>query len=153
MTNRLMLVFVGFSTLLFLGLAALGAGGAMAFFSRPAFIAASAITFALTIASVFSEGHLGAGVREDRGNRWVIPVFGALSVLDAFLPARTDKRRGGSAERAFRRAIRGLSRAHGAARAWTLLILRTLARRGSSAPRRFPRAIFRAMSSAPRGQP
>jgi protein-S-isoprenylcysteine O-methyltransferase Ste14 len=87
-----MLVFVGFvSTLVFLGLAALGAGGAAAFFSRPAFIAATAITLALTIVSWFSRGHLGAGVREDRGNRWVLPVFGALTMMDAFLPAYTDR--------------------------------------------------------------
>jgi hypothetical protein len=31
-------------------------------------------------------------VREDRGNRWVIVVFGLIGLLDAYLPAYTDRK-------------------------------------------------------------
>jgi protein-S-isoprenylcysteine O-methyltransferase Ste14 len=90
--DRLMLLVIALaSSLAFLGLAALGAGGIGAFLAHPPLAAAAAITLALTIVSCFSEGHLGAGEREDRGNRWVIPVFGAIAVLDAFLPAYMDR--------------------------------------------------------------
>lgn len=30
-------------------------------------------------------------MREDRGNRWVIAAFGAIGLLDAWLPAYTDR--------------------------------------------------------------
>lgn len=79
------------STLAFLGLAALGAGGVSAFFGRPAFVALALVTLALVVAACFSQGHIGAGVREDRGNRWVLAAFGVVGLLDAFLPAYTDR--------------------------------------------------------------
>ena len=31
-------------------------------------------------------------MREDRGNRWVLAVFGVIGLLDAFLPAWTDRK-------------------------------------------------------------
>jgi protein-S-isoprenylcysteine O-methyltransferase Ste14 len=34
---------------------------------------------------------LSPGVREDRGNRWVIAAFGLIGVLAAYLPAYTDR--------------------------------------------------------------
>jgi protein-S-isoprenylcysteine O-methyltransferase Ste14 len=40
---------------------------------------------------LFSEGHIGAGVKEDRSNRWVIAALGVLGVLGAYLPAYTDR--------------------------------------------------------------
>jgi protein-S-isoprenylcysteine O-methyltransferase Ste14 len=43
----------------------------------------------LLLSSVFSGGNLSKGVREDRGNRWVIVAFG---LLDAYLPAYTDRK-------------------------------------------------------------
>ena len=49
------------------------------------------VTIALGFAALFSEGHIGTGVREDRSNRWVIAALTALSVLDAYLPAYTDR--------------------------------------------------------------
>ena len=51
----------------------------------------TAATIALGVASLFTEGHIGAGVREDRSNRWVIAALGVLSFVDAFLPAYTDR--------------------------------------------------------------
>ena len=75
----------------FLGLAIAGAGGAKRFFSYPPLTAVTVVTIALGFAALFSEGHIGTGVREDRSNRWVIAALTALSVLDAYLPAYTDR--------------------------------------------------------------
>jgi protein-S-isoprenylcysteine O-methyltransferase Ste14 len=75
----------------YLGLAIAGAGGANAFFFHPPLIAVTVVTIALGFASLFSEGHVDAGVREDRSNRWVIAALGALGVIDAYLPAYTDR--------------------------------------------------------------
>jgi protein-S-isoprenylcysteine O-methyltransferase Ste14 len=75
----------------YLGLAIAGAGGADRFFSRPSLIAVTVVTIALGFASLFSEGHLGSGVKEDRSNRWVIAALGALGVIDAYLPDYTDR--------------------------------------------------------------
>jgi amino acid transporter len=65
-------VFTVLSIVAFLGLAIVGAGGLARFFSYPPLIAVSVVTIALGVASLFSEGHIGAGVREDRSNRWVV---------------------------------------------------------------------------------
>ena len=91
--NRLAIgVFAIVSTLAYLGLAALGAGGVAAFLAQPPLAALALITMAFAVAAAFSQGHLGAGVREDRGNRWVIAAFGVIGLFDAFLPAYTDRR-------------------------------------------------------------
>lgn len=79
-------------TLVFLGLAILGAGGFAAFFSRPPLAALTATTLALTVAGLLSEGNLSPGLREDRSNRWVFAAFGALGALSAYLPALMDRR-------------------------------------------------------------
>jgi protein-S-isoprenylcysteine O-methyltransferase Ste14 len=75
----------------FLGLAIAGAGGAKRFFSYPPLTAVTVVTIALGFAALSSEGHVGSGVKEDRSNRWVIAAFTALGVLDAYLPAYTDR--------------------------------------------------------------
>ena len=80
------------ATLFFLGLAVLGWGGFAAFFSHPALIALTVVTFALAGAGLFSSGNLSPGVREDRANRWVLVAFAAIGVLDAWLPAYTDRK-------------------------------------------------------------
>ncbi len=49
------------------------------------------VTIALGFAALFSEGHIGSGVKEDRSNRWVIAALGTLGVIDAYLPAYTDR--------------------------------------------------------------
>jgi protein-S-isoprenylcysteine O-methyltransferase Ste14 len=51
-----------------------------------------AVLFALSILSFFAGGNLNAGVREDRGNRWVIAVFVIIGFLNAYLPAYTDRK-------------------------------------------------------------
>ena len=87
---RMALILVG--TAAYLGLAVLGWGGLAAFFSHPALVALAIVVFALAVASFFAGGNLSSGVREDRGNRWVIVAFGVIGLLDAYLPAYTDRR-------------------------------------------------------------
>ncbi|AST32523.2 isoprenylcysteine carboxylmethyltransferase family protein [Ralstonia solanacearum] len=84
-------VFAVLSVLMSLGLAVLGWGGLAAFLAHPARIALVGITAVLTVAALFSEGNLSSGEREDRANRWVLPVFGVIGLLSAWLPAYTDR--------------------------------------------------------------
>lgn len=78
------------STAAYLGLAILGWGGP-SFFSNPARIALTIVTLAMGLVAMFAGGSLSPGVREDRGNRWVIAVFGVIGLLAGFLPAYTDR--------------------------------------------------------------
>ncbi|GLZ85690.1 hypothetical protein Pres01_17410 [Metapseudomonas resinovorans] len=79
------------STLAYLGLAILGLGGFAAFFGHPPLVALTLVLFVLAGLAPFSGGNLSSGVREDRRNRWVLPVFGIIGILSAFLPAYTDR--------------------------------------------------------------
>jgi protein-S-isoprenylcysteine O-methyltransferase Ste14 len=88
--SRLAVVTV-LSVIAYLGLAIVGAGGPGRFFSYPPLTAVTLVTIALGVASLFSEGHIGSGVREDRSNRWVVAALGVLGVLGAYLPAYTDR--------------------------------------------------------------
>src|SRR5215468_8494455 len=92
MRSAFRLGFVVLGVCAYTGLAILGWGGFRPFFSHPALIALVAVLFALSILSFFAGGNLNAGVREDRGNRWVIPVFGVIGFLNAYLPAYTDRK-------------------------------------------------------------
>jgi protein-S-isoprenylcysteine O-methyltransferase Ste14 len=80
------------ATFVYLGLAVLGRGGFPAFFSHPALIALAIILLVLSGVAVFSGGNLSPGVREDRANRWVIAALGLIGLLDAYLPAYTDRK-------------------------------------------------------------
>jgi protein-S-isoprenylcysteine O-methyltransferase Ste14 len=60
--------------------------------SQPALIALSIATVALTVAALFSSGHIGSGEREDRSNRWVIAAVTLIGLLLAYLPAYTDRK-------------------------------------------------------------
>ena len=90
LTTRLLLVVV--STVFYLGLAVLARGGIAAFFSQPALIALSVVLVVLAVVALFAGGNLSSGIREDRGNRWVIAVFTIIALLDAFLPAWSDRK-------------------------------------------------------------
>jgi protein-S-isoprenylcysteine O-methyltransferase Ste14 len=90
-TPRLLFVSI-VGTLAFLGLAVLGWGGFAAFFSHPALAALVIATLVLTGVGLFSGGNLSPGVREDRGNRWVLIVFALIGLLAAYLPAYTDRK-------------------------------------------------------------
>src|SRR5271157_1483442 len=87
--QRLTLIVV--DTVAYLGLAVLGWGGFAAFFSHPALIALAIALFAISGAAVFAGGNLSSGDREDRANRWVIATLGLIGLLDAYLPAWTDR--------------------------------------------------------------
>lgn len=76
----------------YIGLGVLGWGGFAAFFSHPAMIALVIVFFVLAGVSFFSSGNLSSGVREDRGNRWVIAVFALIGLLDAYLAPYTDRK-------------------------------------------------------------
>ncbi|MFO1103649.1 MAG: isoprenylcysteine carboxylmethyltransferase family protein [Methylocystis sp.] len=82
---------VALSIGVFLALAILGAGGVDAYFANPARTALVGVTLALGVVSLFVGGNLSSGVREDTGNRWVIPVFFSLGLLGAYLPAWADR--------------------------------------------------------------
>jgi protein-S-isoprenylcysteine O-methyltransferase Ste14 len=86
---KLALIVVG--TVAYLGLAVLGRGGAAAFFSHQPLVALAIALFVMAGVSVFAGGNLSSGVREDRGNRWVLAVFGVIGLLDVFVPAWTDR--------------------------------------------------------------
>src|SRR5271167_4808331 len=75
----------------YLGLAVLGWGGFAAFFSHPALTAVVIIQSALALAAFFAGGNLSRGVKEDRGNRWVLAAIIVPSLLQAYLPAWTDR--------------------------------------------------------------
>jgi len=79
------------STLVWLALAAFGAGGIGVFLARPQFVGLALVTFALVLASLMTEAGIRTGVREDRGNRWVLVVFGVIGLFHGFLPAWTDR--------------------------------------------------------------
>jgi protein-S-isoprenylcysteine O-methyltransferase Ste14 len=92
MRSAFRLGFIVLGACAYTGLAILGWGGFRPFFSHAALIALVAVLFALSILSFFAGGNLNAGVREDRANRWVIPVFGVIGFLNAYLPAYTDRK-------------------------------------------------------------
>jgi protein-S-isoprenylcysteine O-methyltransferase Ste14 len=79
-------------TLAYLGLAVMGFGSFAAFFSHAPLVAIAITTLALAAAALFTSGNLSRGEREDRGNRWVILAFGAIGLLQAYVPAYTDRK-------------------------------------------------------------
>src|SRR5262245_17721167 len=79
------------SSLAFFGLAVLAAGGWNDVVSKPPLVAVMLIGAALAIAGMFTQGNLDSGVKEDRGNRWVLWAFGILGLLMAWLPAYSDR--------------------------------------------------------------
>jgi protein-S-isoprenylcysteine O-methyltransferase Ste14 len=84
--------FIMAATASYFGLAVLGWGGPAAFFSHPALIVLAAATFVMAGAAMFAGGNISSGVREDRGNRWVIAALSLIGVLTAYLPALTDRK-------------------------------------------------------------
>ncbi len=89
MRSALRLLLVAIGSCAYAGLAVLGWGGFRSFFSHPAFVALVVVLLALSVVASFAGGNLSAGVREARGNRWVIPVLVIIGVLNAYLPAYT----------------------------------------------------------------
>jgi protein-S-isoprenylcysteine O-methyltransferase Ste14 len=75
----------------YFALAILGWGGLSAFFSHPALVALAVATGALVLVAYVAGGSVSPGVREDRGNRWVIGAFTVIGLLLGFFPAYTDR--------------------------------------------------------------
>ncbi|MGB7435782.1 MAG: isoprenylcysteine carboxylmethyltransferase family protein [Candidatus Acidiferrum sp.] len=73
-------------------LAILGWGGWRPFFSHPALIALAAVTVAFMIVAPFTSGNVSSGEQEDRGNRWVLAAFSLIALLNAYVPAYTDRK-------------------------------------------------------------
>jgi len=89
---RNLTIITAVSIAVYLGLAILGAGGFAAFFAHKPLIALVIATAVMAAIAPFSGGNLSPGEREDRANRWVFPVFGAIALLSAYLPAYTDRK-------------------------------------------------------------
>src|SRR5579863_25877 len=88
-TFRFVLVFVTVG--IQVGLTILGMGGLAFFYAHPALKALAIVGLGLLIASLFTEGNLSPGEREDRDNRWVLAAFGAILLLVSYLPAYMDR--------------------------------------------------------------
>ena len=86
---RLVLILV--SVGLYLGLAVLGEGGIEPFLIDPPLTALAAATILAVVAALFVGGSVSAGVREDRGNRWVLWAVSVIGIADGFLPAFADR--------------------------------------------------------------
>jgi protein-S-isoprenylcysteine O-methyltransferase Ste14 len=88
-TFRFALVFV--TVAIQVGLTILGMGGLAFFYAHPALKALAIVGLGLLIASLFTEGNLSPGEREDRDNRWVFAAFGAILLLVSYVPAYMDR--------------------------------------------------------------
>ena len=120
--TRLVLILAASAA--YLGLAVLGEGGFARFLWHPALIALAAAFLALSGAASFAGGNLSPGVREDRGNRWVIPVLAAIGLLDAYVPAYADCKELWTVDGdAVRWLGVGLFVAGGALRLWPVVLL------------------------------
>jgi protein-S-isoprenylcysteine O-methyltransferase Ste14 len=118
------LTVVTVATAAYLGLAILGWGGWTAFFSHPARVALAGALAVMAGASLFARGNLSPGVREDRGNRWVLVAFALLGLLDAYLPAYTDRKEFWTLDGDWVRWLGvGLFAAGGALRIWPVFVL------------------------------
>ncbi len=80
-----------FSIVVQFGLAILGWGGFVAFFSHPAIRAMTIATVGIATVAFFAGGNVSPGVKEDRGNRWVLKAFSGIAILLAYLSAYTDR--------------------------------------------------------------
>ena len=79
------------SIAVFLGAAIVFVGGPAAFFAHPPLTVIAAATLAFAVAALFTDASLSSGVREDRGNRWVIIALGVLGLLACVVPPYTDR--------------------------------------------------------------
>jgi protein-S-isoprenylcysteine O-methyltransferase Ste14 len=121
-TVRLTLIVVG--TAAYVGLAVLGWGGLAAFFSHPARIALAVALAVMAGVSLLAGGNLSPGLREDRGNRWVLVALALIGLLTAYLPAYTDRKAFWTIDGDPIRWLGvGLFAAGGALRIWPVVVL------------------------------
>jgi protein-S-isoprenylcysteine O-methyltransferase Ste14 len=88
-TVRVALILFG--TVAYLGLAVLGLGGISPFLTRPPLTALALAFVAMSAVAPFAGGNVSSGVREDRGNRWVLPAFGLIGLMGGYLPPLADR--------------------------------------------------------------
>jgi protein-S-isoprenylcysteine O-methyltransferase Ste14 len=92
MTARPNVMLLGLlTTLVQFALAILGWGGWRAFFAHPALIGLAAVTVAFLIVAPFTSGNVSSGEQEDRRNRWVLVAFSLIALVNAYVPAYTDR--------------------------------------------------------------
>jgi protein-S-isoprenylcysteine O-methyltransferase Ste14 len=90
--SRLQVGSIGIvTTLVYLWLAVLGAGGFAAFFSHPARTILAVASMVMAGAAFFSDVNLSSGEREDRSNRWIFLPLLVIGLLSAFLPAYAER--------------------------------------------------------------
>jgi protein-S-isoprenylcysteine O-methyltransferase Ste14 len=90
--SRLQVGSIGIATtLVYLWLAVLGAGGFAAFFSHPARTILAVASLVMASAAFFSDVNLSSGEREDRSNRWIFLPLLVIGLLSAFLPAYAER--------------------------------------------------------------
>lgn len=91
--SRTKCVFLGiFSILVQFALAILGRGGFVAFFSVPAIRAMTIATVGIATVAFFADSNISSGIKEDRGNRWVLKAFAGIAILLTFFSAYTDRK-------------------------------------------------------------
>lgn len=119
---RALLVILGATA--YAGLAIAGYGDIAAFFSHPPLIALVVVLYVLCIVAIRAGGNVSPGVREDRGNRWVIAAIVIIGLLLGYLPAYTDRREFWIIDGdAIRWTGVALSAAGGALRLWPVFVL------------------------------
>jgi protein-S-isoprenylcysteine O-methyltransferase Ste14 len=91
MRKVLMAVVALGATGLYLGLGVWGEGGFAAFFAHAPLVAVAALTLVQAMMAPFTSGNLSSGVREDRGNRWVLIAFGLIGFLTGYVPGWSDR--------------------------------------------------------------
>ena len=74
-----MLVLGGTAGYMFIAI--LGAGGIAPFFSHPPLIALGMVLLTLVISAFVAGGKPDPGVREERGNGWVIAAVGVIGTV------------------------------------------------------------------------
>ncbi|HWW07071.1 isoprenylcysteine carboxylmethyltransferase family protein [Collimonas sp.] len=79
------------SSLAYLGVSILARGGIAVFFAQPALLVVAIAFLIMAGAALFTSANLSSGEREDRGNRWIIPVIGLIGLLQAYLPPYSDR--------------------------------------------------------------
>jgi protein-S-isoprenylcysteine O-methyltransferase Ste14 len=119
--RRSILVLAGSAA--YAGLAILGWGGP-AFFAHPPLIALLGALLAISVVSLFADGNVSPGIREDRSNRWVLVAFGVIGLLAGYLPALSDRKDFWTIDANTMRWIGvGLFAAGGALRLWPVFVL------------------------------
>ena len=91
MTTPVRLISILIGSALYFALAILGWRGFAAFFAHPALTALAAAFILVAIVACFAGGNVSPGVREERGNRWVLIPFGVIGLALGYVPAWSDR--------------------------------------------------------------